>query len=425
MSLNDFKKRPRLNITVTFDCSGAFDPFNGFGDMNWTLSGSASGQTGQTTPTVRQITCNPPTDPGTAFGFFDISGSTGNNSGKIDTGVLPERFAARTFASRMAGLWKVNTDPVLSQFGNANNVPASRTIYYVVALPDTPGASVDTPIVIDPAIDELRRVYPGDYVAIDQFFGTQRWYVYPQRRLPKPDRTFFWVPNETPVIASGGIVDGVLAKPGTVMIPTKSVLLAAEDRIDDYEYFHEGVGIMFDGQKWNSLVFADVANRGEENESIWPIPVFQSDQPDQYRFEYDHSTKHIIYSNTQQNQSSVSFSITFDPATQSYPADFAWSTSILGNMQPTGVFYDHGDSYSYRYKKRVAWQKENGLPLAGASGNISTVLEAGGDIVSFPVYVNEFVDGNVTEWQETGFGWDGSVLTNNFKVSLQITTTLE
>lgn len=424
MSLNDFKNRPRLNITVTFDCSGAFDPFTGFGDMNWSLSGSASGQTGQTNPTVREITCYPPTDPDVAWGFFNIQGSTGSNSGKIDTGVLPERFAARSFASRLEGFWKVNTDPVLSQNGNANNQPASRSIYYVVALPDTPGASVDTPILIDPPIDELRRVYPGDYVAIDQFFGTQRWYVYPQRRLPKPDRTFFWVPNEEPVIASGGIVDGVLAKPGTVMIPTKTVLLEAEDAIDNYRYFHEGVGIMFDGQKWNNFVFADVAHEGEEDESIWPIPVFISDQPDQNRFETDHSTKHIISSNTQQNQSSVSFSITSDNTTQSYPAYFAWSTGIQGNMQPTGVFYDHGDSYSYRYKKQLAWKKENELSLAGAVGGITTAITFG-ELVSFAVYVNEFVNGNITEWQETGFGWDGEELINNYKVSLQITTTLE
>lgn len=424
MSLNDFKNRPRLNITVTFDCSGAFDPFTGFGDMNWTLSGSVSGQTGQTNPTVREITCYPPTDPDTAFGFFDIQGSTGSNSGKIDTGVLPQRFAARSFASRLQGFWKVNTDPVLSQFGEANNVPASRSIYYVVALPDTPGASVDTPIVINPAIDELRRVYPGDYVAIDQFFTTQRWYVYPQRRLPKPDRTFFWVPNEEPVIASGGIVDGVLAKPGTVMIPTKSILLEPEDRIDNYEYFHEGVGIIFDGQKWNSLVFADVAHAGEEDESFWPIPVFQSDQPDQNRFETDHSTKHLIYSNTPQNENSASFSITSDGSTSSYPCGFSWGTRIQGNMQAASVFYDHGDSYSWRYKKRIKWRKDNGLPLAGGSGTITTAIAAG-ELVSFSVGVNEFVDGNVTEWEETGYGWDGQELKNKFKVSLQVTTTLE
>jgi hypothetical protein len=427
MSVNDFKKRPRLSITITFECSGAFDPFTGFGEMNWTFSGSVSGQTGQTNPTVKEITCYPPTDPDVVWGFFSMPGSTGNNSGRVDTGITPDNFAARSFSSRQEGFWKVNTDPVLSEFGKVNNTPASRSIYYVVALPDAPGASVDTPIFINPPIDELRVVYPGDFVAIDRFFGTQRWYVYPQRRQPKPDRTFFWVPNEEPVLTNDGKADGVLVKPGTVMIPTRTGNVESENPLLVAGYFFEGVGIMFDGQNWIDVAGAEVAKEGEPGESWWPIPFFNSPQQDERRFDSDHSRKFLIETNTQKDQDSLSFKLTDSPETLTF-ASFGWISggpgTTLGNLQPNGVFYDHGDSYSYAFKKRIQWQKENGKFPLSAGGQVFVVIGSE-QPQNFYVYVDAFEDGNVTEWEETGVGFDGEELKNNYKVSVQITTTLE
>jgi hypothetical protein len=404
MSVNDFKKRPRLTIEVTFECSGAFNPFAGGGTMNWELTGSVSGSTGQPNVTEEQITCGTNLGYDTIFGFFVISpGSTGGSSGSVDTGVLPYKFPPTIKVADnfwfSGDEWKVNTSPVLSEFGVINGNPGTRDVFYVVALPDTPNAKADDPIFIDPPIDQLRVVYPGDFVAIDQLFGTQRWYAYPQQRFPKPDRTFLWDPNTSPVLGSGGKVDGVLAKPGTIMIPTKNFYIKEQQNwIDNYNYFHQGVGIMFDGQKWNNNVQAIIADKGSNiGEATWPLTLYFSDQVYESRLEQDHRYKFLIN----------------------------FGGGIENDLQGGPVFYDHGDSYSYSYKKKLEWYDENRVvQIDSAGGTVSVFFNPNDPAQSFAVGLNHFVDGNVTEWQETSVNDEGEEVVNNYKLSLSISTTL-
>ena len=424
MSVNDFKKRPRLNISVTVNCFGKFDPFTGFGKLDWSLSGSIAAQTGAPNVTVREITCQQPTNPDSIFGFFEIQGSTGNTSGTIDVGILPE-----TFSGISKGEWKVNTEPVLEEFGMVGGVPGDRINYYVVALPTTVGATIDTPITITPQIDQLKRVYPGDFVSIDRQFGTQRWYVYPQRRLPKPDRTFFWAPNETPVLASGGMVDGKLAKPGTIMIPTATKWLDLDKLIDGIQYIHAGVGILFDGQKWVSNVSAVVANPGEENESFWPEASYISDQLYEARLESDHRFKHLINTNTRQPAGAFfNFVYTIGSEEYSTNAYFEWISTFMGisgNFQAASIFYDRGDAYSHNYKKKKEWYKSKNKPFNPAIGKI-TVFNWNPEtpVASFNVSCYAFEDGNQTEYEEIGYDFDGSELINNFTMIIGVQTTV-
>jgi hypothetical protein len=429
MSVNNFKKRPRLSITIDFACSGAFNPFVGAGTMNWELTGSVTGTTGVSNATERQITCQTDIGDDTVFGFFSIfPGSTGSNSGTVDTGVLPFKFPAVFKVNENAWVsenaWKVNTNPVLSEFGTLNGQPAPQSIYYLVALPDTPNAKADDPIVIDPAIDTLSRVYPGDFVAVD---ALQRWRVYPQRRLPKTDRTFLWEPNTSPVLESGGKVDGVLAKPGTIMIPTKNFYIEdPEDWIENYNYFHQGVGIMFDGQKWNNNVLAIVADKGPKiGEEFWPETIYVSDQIYEYRFEQDHYRKFRVFTNTQANSNVLSFKVTEGSSTTNYDAYFTFGRrfDVNDNLQGAPVFYDHGDSYSYSHKKRLEWYDENRVvQIDSAGGTVSVFFNPNDPAQSFAVGLNHFVDGNVTEWQETSVNDEGEEVVNNYRLNLSLVT---
>lgn len=423
MSVNDFKKRPRLNITLTFACNGQFNPFTGFGALQWSLSGTLNGQTGTPNVTVRDITCQRPTGEDDIFGFFDIQGSTGNTSGTIDVGILPQRFSGIP-----KGEWKVNTSPVLAANGIVNGLPGSRSEYYVVAMPTTPaGVTADDPINITPPIDELRVVYPGDFISIDRLFGTQRWYVYPQRRQPKPDRTFFWNPNVAPFLTTDGKADGELVKPGTVMIPTKTEnVKGLTNPLALQGYFVNGAGIMWNGQYWSNFCTARNATPFGEQENLWAIPIFQSPNFYEYRFETEHSRKFLIYTNTRQAEGQ---SLTYTEAIGggepfSQPAYFEMQGgfgSISGNFQGAPVFYDHGDAYSFNYKKQKEFWENNGQSFSPAGGDVTVYRTEGSE--SFSIYCNEFEDGNQTEYETIAYDDEGNKLTNTFRISVAIQVT--
>lgn len=424
MSVNDFKKRPRLNITLTFDCSGQFDPFLGFGALQWSLSGTLNGQTGTPNVTVRDITCQRPTDADKIFGFFDIQGSTGNTSGTIDVGILPQIFPGIP-----KGAWTVNTSPVLAENGMVAGEPGDRINYYVVAMPTTAGATADDPIDITPPIDELKRVYPGDFVSIDRLFGTQRWYVYPQRREPKPDRTFLWVPNEAPLLTTDGKADGELVKPGTVMIPTKTEnVKGLTNPLALQGYFINGIGIMWDGQTWTKYYSAKNVTPFGEQENLWPIFSYQSPNLYEARFESEHSRKFLIYTNTRQAEgASLTFTQTIDGQSSTIPAYFEFATGfagIQGNFQGSSVFYDHGDAYSFNYKKEKEFYQSNGRSFNPAGGDVTVYGRSiENPVESFTVAVNEFEDGNETEYETIGYDDQGNELRNTFKISVAIQVT--
>jgi len=396
--------------------------------MNWELTGSVSGSTGTSNATEQQITCQTGIGDDTVFGFFDIyPSSTGNSSGSVDTGILPFQYKDDLWVNQKS--WKVNTDPVLSQFGKVNNEPPPKGAFYVVALPDTPNANPDDPIVIDPPIDNLSRVYPGDIVAIDRVFGTGRWYVYPQRRLPDPSKTFFWDPNEDPVLESGGIVDGVLAKPGTIMIPTKSIYIKGEfGQTKLAGYYHQNVGIIFDGQAWNYYVGHIVADTGpDKDKAIWPEANYVSDQDYEYILERDHRKKFLVYTNTQATTNVLSFKITQDSTTTSHDGFFSFGKrfNVNDNLQGALVFYDHNDSYSYNYKEKLKWFERNRIvQIDSAAGLVYVTMNAGEPLQSFVVGLRHFADGNVTEWEETSVNDEGEEVKNYYKLSVSISTTL-
>lgn len=423
MSVNNFKKRPRLNITLTFSCNGQFNPFTGSGALQWSLSGTLNGQTGTPNVTVRDITCSRPTDADKIFGFFNIQGSTGNTSGTIDVGILPQRFSGIP-----KGEWKVNTSPVLAANGIVNGLPGSRSEYYVVAMPTTPaGVTADDPINITPPIDELRVVYPGDFISIDRLFGTQRWYVYPQRRQPKPDRTFFWNPNVAPFLTTDGKADGELVKPGTVMIPTKTEnVKGLTNPLALQGYFINKIGVMWDGQTWVKYYSAKNVTPFGEQENLWPLFSYQSPNFYEYRFESEHSRKFLIETNTRQEEgASLIYTETFDGGEPfSQPAYFEFGTpfgGIQGNFQGASVFYDHNDAYSFNYKKEKEFYQTNGRAFNPASGDVTVYRTEGPE--SFSIGISEFENGNETEYETIGYDDEGNELRNTFRISVQITVT--
>jgi hypothetical protein len=211
------------------------------------------------------------------------------------------------------------------------------------------------------------------------------------------------------------------------MIPTKNFYIEdPQDWIDNYNYFHQGVGIMFDGQKWNNNVLAIVADKGPKiGEELWPETIYISDQIYEYRFEQDHYRKFRVFTNTQASSNVLSFKVTEGSSTTNYDAYFSFGRrfDVNDNLQGAPVFYDHGDSYSYSHKKRLEWYDENRVvQIDGAGGTVSVFFNPNDPAQSFAVGLNHFVDGNVTEWQETSVNDEGEEVVNNYRLSLSLVT---
>ena len=92
MSLNDFNKRARLDISLTISGSGEFNPFTSNGEpMNWTLEGDVKSTEPDINLTVKQETCRRFTNK--EFRFFGGQASVGNTSGTIQIGqIAPSNF---------------------------------------------------------------------------------------------------------------------------------------------------------------------------------------------------------------------------------------------------------------------------------------------------------------------------------------------
>ena len=89
-----------------------------------------------------------------------------------------------------------------------------KTRVYIVQNPEKFAATVrreDEPIYLDPGIvtsatdavvyeGDIIYIYPNDFIIDPSDQENFRLKIIRQKRYPKPDRTFFWTPNTSPVL---------------------------------------------------------------------------------------------------------------------------------------------------------------------------------------------------------------------------------
>jgi hypothetical protein len=432
MSLNTFNKRARINVSLLISGTGQFSPFVGEENVpvDWTIEGTVRQGEFVEELTVKEETCGVPLGSEKMFRSFGIfPGSTGNTSGSIPTGQLPViPLSLLNFENR--GSWIVNTSPVLSPNGYANDAQVVNG-YYVVAQPEDAG--IDDPIEIDPPIDGLSRVYPGDHVVTTGTGAGLEWGVAPQQRFPKPDRTYFWTPNSAPHLESGGIADGELVLPGTVMIPTSDFFIEnSADYIDGIFAFIAGSGVMFNGQNWTSLVFPPyVYEPPDEPRELWfgNLSYGGTGRYDSL-FESQHRQKPFVFANIPVDDSSTpTYDYTFEGQSQeSEGLVFRWlvpGNGVANNMIPAvSSIYDFGDAWSRFHKNTRDWLAQRFVGINGAGFTLSTTGEGGQDIKTIVLGVDEFVNGNQTVIQQTYTDPEGTTLTNSFTLTLSVVVSI-
>jgi hypothetical protein len=431
MSLNTFIGRARLNITVTVDGGGEFSPFQeSYGvPMSWSITGSATRKLPQIELTAKEITCGVPYGSDKKFRIFEMGqgnwGSTGNTSGTKTVGQIAPFSGVETSQTQL-GTWTVNTQPQLSAGGKANGV-AITDGYYVVNKPEN--KTVDDPIVINPPIDNLTRVYPGDIVFI-QGTTNPKWSVKPKFRFPQPDRTFFWSPNTNPTLASGGMVDGERAKPGTIMIPEENHYIEDEDDpIDGMRYFYAGQGVMFDGQVWSKKLGDPTIYESEESPREFRNTnvAYVSDDLYEALFEGHHRQKPFVITNQDVDDDSP-FQLTYDDGSGSETLDmfFRWFSPMNGaekNMQPGyAAIHDFGDVYSNYHKSNFQWLKTRFPGIFSAGFRLTTQNTTPERQLVYGVEC--FENGNQTDITET-VTVEGNELTNSISITLTIQTAFE
>jgi hypothetical protein len=434
MSLNDFQKRAKLDIKISISGSGAFSPLSYmYGTpADWTLTGEIETITFEDDLTIKEQTCGPENGTAHQFMHFNGGGSTGNTSGTIPVGINPnQRLGRESYGSgdnNNLGEWDVNTKPVLSSDGKADGAE-SPLGFYTVKLPN--GTTVDDPITLNPAIDGITRVYPGDEIFAAGSTGNRRWYYGGQLRYPKTDRTFFWTPNTNPVLKSGGLVNGVLAKPGTVMLPTANFYIEdPEDAVDGYRYAYNGQGWMYDGRRWNKLLFDPLVYEPENGAKEFRT-INVSFVAELIRQGYIYP---LLLETMQQNKCFVVSNQTIDDDkpckfTQTVKDEdpleldlkFRWGSPLFGcdaNIQPSVlVLHDFEDAWSYYAKKNQDWLRPRFKNFYSA-----VCILGDGELA---LGVDEFIDGNVTEIKETVPDPSGGELENTFTITLEIKTSLQ
>lgn len=433
MSLNDFNSRARLTVVVSINGSGQFSPFlDSYGvPMNWTLNGAATSLPPEIALTVKEQTCGLPFGSPKLFRFFDSgannTGSTGNNSGTLKTGEYAQLQRA-LYNFSLKGSWIVNTSPILEPGGIADD-ESLVAAYYTVALPEN--ADPDDPILVSPAIDFVARVYPGDVVYVSGSGPSKVWRVASAVRFPKPDRTFSWTPNSNPLLASGGLANGELAKPGTIMLPTSNFYIEPPaPAIDGMRYFYANQGVVFDGQIWRKFTNDPLIYDPPEGEKEFRDINVNYNSTDLYESlqEETHSRKCFVYTNqTIDDTNPFEFVVTpeqGDPETTQL--FFRWLSPMNGvetNMQPgIAAIHNFGDAWTNYHLANRAWLKTRFPGLVGAGFNLRSR-----DIVpemSLDLSVECFEDDNVTQITEYYTDFEGNVLTNQITITLSVTTEL-
>lgn len=431
MSTNSFNKRARLNIIISINGGGAFWPFpDGYGSpCSWSIQGDVVAEQFAEETTVKQDTCGVAFGEDKQFRSFGAQGSTGGTSGTIKVGQYPNFQTAETVLGPYLGTWQVNTKPVLAAEGKIGDEEAPDG-HFVVLLPTAPNAKIDDPIVINPKIDDLERVYPGDRVYTSGKGIYRKWRVAPQKRYPKTDRTFFWVPNTNPVIKSGGLVSNELALPGTIMIPTKDFYIEdADDAVDGMRYFYENQGVMFDGQTWTKLLADPVVYEPEQGPKEFRnmLVYYASEDFFENRMEADHWQKPFIYTNQRiKLEDKPQFSYTFEgQETETEDMTFKWYQPMNGvdsNIQPgIPVIYNFGDAWSAYHLNNKQWFKTKFPGTTGAGFSLTS--DTSGNVLSLGV--EDFEDGEVTEIKETYTDPEGNELENVIAISLTVTAYME
>lgn len=401
--------------------------------MTWSIAGQMSARQEEQNTTVREETCGiNPNDP-KYYLSFGAPGSTGNTSGDIVTGAYRETRPPFLDQKPLVGEWLVNTKPVLSAGGLVDGEPTAG--YYIVKRPSTV-VKVDDPIAINPAIDNLKRVYEGDIV----FVSGNKWSVAPQYRDPLPDRTFTWEPNESPVLKAGGLVDGKLAKVGTIMLPDADYYISKQsDAFDGMRYFYEGQGVMFDGQAWSKkLQDPFVYEKNSSTNEFRNLEMhYYSPQRYERLMEQTHEDKgRVIGYQPISYETPIAFTVTPPPPEpgqepgQPYTIDFYfyWMSPQLGiadNALPAApIRFDFKDAWSTYHIANFEWLKERpkvGGALIGAGIILKNKPEAGQEEEVLYLYIDAFEDGNVTKIKEKGKDADGNELLNEFSISTTLT----
>lgn len=421
-----------MDITVSITGNGNFSPFqNNIYPYYWEMGGTVSATDDQ--PTDIQFKCTPQ-DPNAIYTLFGAVPSNGGQSGYIDTGVLPARYSAESIFGIELGGWTVNTSPVLSSDGIVNGNLSTKGYYVVQVAEDK---TEDDLIDVNPAIDGITKVYAGDIIYSTATGTGRRWNLSPKERLPKPDRTFFWTPNTSPFIEADGKVNGVMAKPGTVMLPTSNY--AFEDPSAPFynQYAYAGIGWMFDGQRWigGRYPFRYQPPTPEGGE---PPPaeyrdldvVYQPSNPFGQCLESTQRNKPFIRT-TKRINDGAPIIFTYKPEgsdPESMPMKFRWfwDTERENYLQAPTILtpvYDFGDAWTAYHKANVAWLKARG---------IQTFLGAGCRVFSdetdpplqIELNVDCFEDGNVTTIVEEFVGEDGNTYTNTFQLTVSITMSM-
>jgi hypothetical protein len=429
MSLNDFNKQVTFTIGVEISGSGQFSPFEPtYGiPMNWTIEGRMQMKSVDQNATLRDETCGgiDLLDPA-YFLSWNAPGSVGSNSGTIEFGYYKPKQPAIISNTTFGGIWKFNTDPVLSAGGKVNGENAKY--FYIVQRPPEV-ETVDDPILIDPPIDGLKRIYEGDLI----YVNSGVWNVSPQNRFPKTDRTFFWEPNTQPVLKAGGIIDDKLAKPGTIMLPDEDYYIAKQsDGFDGMRYFYENQGVMFDGQIWSKLSNDPlVYKKDEETNEFRDLNVsYISQQNFVSRLEELHQNKgQVIGYIPIDYEEAITFTETpeeGDPIVTDF--FFYWMSpqaGIIDNAIPaTAVRYDFKDAWSKYYASNATWLKERPKiagAFLGAGFFLKSKAEGGNDEQIINLSVNFLEDGNKTKIEDKIKNAEGTDLVNTFNITTSIT----
>ena len=435
MSLNDFNRTASLQIGVQISGSGQFSPLqSSYGTlMNWTIGGQMTKEPKTQNTTIREETCGiNPSDP-KYYLSFNAPGSTGNTSGTIDVGVYPPRNPPFLDSKPLTGTWTVNTSPVLSADGKVDGNDAEG--YYIVKRPVSV-INVDDPILITPAIDNLKRVYEGDLV----YVSGGKWNVFPQYRFPKPDRTFQWTPNEDPVLKSGGIADDELVKPGTIMLADSTHYISKQsDSFDGMQYFYEGQGVLFDGQVWSKQLGDPLVYENESGTKEFRNLDIKYYSPQLYErlLETDHEDKGRVLGYQPINyETPITFTVTPPPPEpggdpgEPYSIDFYfyWLSPQLGiidNALPAApIRYDFGDAWSKYHLANFEWLKARpkiGATFIGAGIMLKSKPEAGQEEDFLYLYIDALEDGNITTIKEKSQDPQGNPIENEFTVTTQLT----
>ncbi|CAB4134543.1 hypothetical protein UFOVP781_47 [uncultured Caudovirales phage] len=429
MSYNDFNDRAKLTIGIAIEGTGQFSPFlETYGaPMNWSLTGTVASKTPEINLSIKEKTCGVPYGSTKEFELFGGGGSTGNTSGTVNTGQLPPPVGA-LLGQSLIGTWTVNTDPELSEGGYADDTLISGG-YYIVAQPKN--QKIDDPIKVLPAIDYITRVYPGDFVYVTGKNETSKWNVAPQNRFPKTDRTISWRPNSEPVLSSGGLVDDVLALPGTIMLPTSDYYISdPDDAIDGMQYFYANQGVIFDGQVWRKNLPDPRLYEPEDGpREFRQLQVFYGGQLYERLLEFKQSEKCFVSANlTIDDSTPLTFTVT-PPEGDAYTSDlyFYWMSPMNGaerNIQPSvPAIHDFGDPWS---KYHIANRDWINLKFPGelGAGFLLKTRDVEPQQTLF-LGVDEIVDENITEMTDTTQDPDGNDLINTFTITFTMATAIE